>query len=534
MNNIYTFYINKNDSSHITNLNIRKEDFLSVNIVSLNDDRFKISIIYNRYNSIINLFPINGKIYSSQNIPTIGYALLNDNYIPSLSIDNTAVQYSNSNYANIIKFSLTGFSSSGVHTISALGDNYNYYICNYGIGTLGSIDSKKKEINDKHLLKVSIIKINKKDFDYRNVLLNNRINIDNIVHTEIINEKLIVFYFDNYLELVSSVPENGSIFAPGAEPDYLYINFNKPLSYIAAYMNTGSDHSLVSGTFINNNYTYKINLTSCTGINSYKVFVTEATSYTNEVLDNKSLIEYSIDLVPKVYKVNNSEGDIFVSGSSGSGGDISAHTGDSTIHFTVSSIDHGSIAGLSDNDHPQYTLNTVFTGHTGNSTIHFTQAQINIGNSQVYDFSEGVYNNLVAGNNIGLLFSDPVTTISYTGSRFNSIQISVGNGVDVISTGYIGDYYIENNCTITGWKLVANETGNLVIDVWRSNYSSFPPTNIQTIAGIEKPTLSGAIKNQDISLSSWSGSLSTDEWLRFNVDSASGIKQATLVLNTIV
>ena len=35
---------------------------------------------------------------------------------------------------------------------------------------------------------------------------------------------------------------------------------------------------------------------------------------------------------------------------------LTSHTSDSTIHFTEASIDHGSIAGLSDDDHTQYSL----------------------------------------------------------------------------------------------------------------------------------------------------------------------------------
>lgn len=35
---------------------------------------------------------------------------------------------------------------------------------------------------------------------------------------------------------------------------------------------------------------------------------------------------------------------------------LTTHIADSTIHFTEGSIDHGSISGLSDNDHPQYML----------------------------------------------------------------------------------------------------------------------------------------------------------------------------------
>ena len=47
-------------------------------------------------------------------------------------------------------------------------------------------------------------------------------------------------------------------------------------------------------------------------------------------------------------------------------GQLTSHTGDSTKHFTVGSIDHGSIAGLADDDHTQYTLvagTRAFTGH---------------------------------------------------------------------------------------------------------------------------------------------------------------------------
>jgi hypothetical protein len=72
--------------------------------------------------------------------------------------------------------------------------------------------------------------------------------------------------------------------------------------------------------------------------------------------------------------------------------EFSAHTGNATIHFTESSIDHGSITGLGDDDHPQYfnsirleslldgyTTDAEFSGHTGDTTIHFTEASIDHG-----------------------------------------------------------------------------------------------------------------------------------------------------------
>ena len=41
--------------------------------------------------------------------------------------------------------------------------------------------------------------------------------------------------------------------------------------------------------------------------------------------------------------------------------EIDTHIADGSIHFTEGSIDHGSIAGLGDNDHPQYVLVTTNT-----------------------------------------------------------------------------------------------------------------------------------------------------------------------------
>jgi len=47
------------------------------------------------------------------------------------------------------------------------------------------------------------------------------------------------------------------------------------------------------------------------------------------------------------------------------GSSYNAHTADTTIHFTESSIDHGSIGGLTNDDHPQYSL----SGHVHDSGV---------------------------------------------------------------------------------------------------------------------------------------------------------------------
>jgi hypothetical protein len=65
----------------------------------------------------------------------------------------------------------------------------------------------------------------------------------------------------------------------------------------------------------------------------------------------------------------------------GGGGDVTTeqftgHTGDSTIHFTVDSIDHGLLTGLGDNDHPQYrlTASTIEIHDSKSATFRETRA----------------------------------------------------------------------------------------------------------------------------------------------------------------
>jgi len=86
------------------------------------------------------------------------------------------------------------------------------------------------------------------------------------------------------------------------------------------------------------------------------------------------------------------------------------------------------------------------------------------------------------------------------------------------------------NCTITGWTLLADVSGSIVIDVWKDSYGNFPPTVADTIAGTEKPTLSSAQKNQDLTLSTWTTGLLQGDVLGFNVDSVTTVTWIALAL----
>lgn len=113
-------------------------------------------------------------------------------------------------------------------------------------------------------------------------------------------------------------------------------------------------------------------------------------------------------------------------------------------------------------------------------------------------------------------------------SKVITLTFIIDGGGSAITTGQKGHLEIPFACTITGWTLLADQSGSIVIDVWKDTYANFPPTVADTIAGSEKPTLSSAQKNQDLTLTSWTTSVAAGDILAFNVDSVATVTRVTL------
>lgn len=122
-------------------------------------------------------------------------------------------------------------------------------------------------------------------------------------------------------------------------------------------------------------------------------------------------------------------------------------------------------------------------------------------------------------------------TLALTAKRA-SIQIAIDGGGSVISTGEL-DLSVEVPfaCTIVGNRLLADQSGSIVIDIWKDTYANYPPTVADTITASAKPTLSGAIKSEDTTLSGWTTTLAKGDVLRFKVDSVATVTAVTLVLD---
>ena len=84
--------------------------------------------------------------------------------------------------------------------------------------------------------------------------------------------------------------------------------------------------------------------------------------------------------------------------------------------------------------------------------------------------------------------------------------------------------------TVTGWTITSDQTGSIVVDLWKDTYANFPPTVADTITGTEKPTLSSASKNQDNALTTWTTTINNGDIIRFNVDSVSTVQRVHLTI----
>ena len=225
-------------------------------------------------------------------------------------------------------------------------------------------------------------------------------------------------------------------------------------------------------------------------------------------------------------------------------GDVSTLQADfATLNSTVSSLNStvsvlvGDVSDLqgdvSDLQGDVSDLQTDVSNLQGNMTA--LQGTVS---GHTIDISNLQGNMTIAQGNIttlsGSLTSLNTTVINnsgnITGLKSIGIVYVIDGGGSAITTGQKGHLSIPFDCTITGWTLLADQSGNITIDVWKDTYANFPPTVADNITGTEKPTLTSVQKNQDTNLTTWATSVTSGDILAFNVDSCATITRVTLTI----
>lgn len=106
-----------------------------------------------------------------------------------------------------------------------------------------------------------------------------------------------------------------------------------------------------------------------------------------------------------------------------------------------------------------------------------------------------------------------------------------GGGV-VLATGIQRtDLVVPFDCTITKYEATADQSGSMVVDIWRDTYANYPPIDADSITASAPVTISSATKATNSTLTGWTKTLVQGDRLRFNVDSVTAITYATIALH---
>lgn len=117
------------------------------------------------------------------------------------------------------------------------------------------------------------------------------------------------------------------------------------------------------------------------------------------------------------------------------------------------------------------------------------------------------------------------------GSDDAGVVFIIDGGGSAISTGVAGDVRVPYAGTISKCTLLADQSGSIVVDIWKDSYANFPPTDADSITSSAVPEISTATKDEDSTLTDWTTSVTKDDILRFNVDSCTTIERCTVILN---
>jgi hypothetical protein len=100
----------------------------------------------------------------------------------------------------------------------------------------------------------------------------------------------------------------------------------------------------------------------------------------------------------------------------------------------------------------------------------------------------------------------------------------------VVALGVSGDTALDFDCTITGWRIAADQVGSIVVDIWKVPFADFPPTVANTITGGAQPTLASEDHASSTALSGWTMTVTAGDVFRFNVDSVATVTRVLLTL----
>jgi hypothetical protein len=280
-----------------------------------------------------------------------------------------------------------------------------------------------------------------------------------------------------------------------------------------ALVETNDDHTVIGDIGITGYSSLRVS-----GLTASQITITSgATSGAYLISDSNGLASWTSSSTPNTSGTSGTTGTSGTSGAAGSSG----------TSGTSGAVGSSGTSGTSGANGAAGSSGTSGTsGVNGAAGSSGTSGANGAAGSSGTSGTSGVNGAVGSSGTSGTTGTSGSSGTSGAGSNAKSFGIVIDGGGSDITTGIKSDVVIPFNMTITSWTIVSSQTGSIVVDVWKSNYSSFPPTS--SIAGTEKPTLSSQNKNQDLTLTTWTTTINAGDIIRFNVDSCTGIQKVTL------
>jgi len=117
----------------------------------------------------------------------------------------------------------------------------------------------------------------------------------------------------------------------------------------------------------------------------------------------------------------------------------------------------------------------------------------------------------------------------------DTIEFVIDGGGATITTGSKGYIEVPFACTITRSTLLADQSGSVVVDIFKCTYAQFDAGSTHPVSGDKitasaPPTISSASKAQDSTLTGWTTAILAGDILAFNVNSVTTIQRVTVSL----
>lgn len=206
---------------------------------------------------------------------------------------------------------------------------------------------------------------------------------------------------------------------------------------------------------------------------------------------------------------------------------VGTANGDLSAEIVVGATPGGELGGT----WPSPTVDATHSGSAHHAQAH-GPAQHTTGTAWrlLYLDTNGDETELALGTDGQRLVATGASTAPAFEDEIAPLVFIIDGGGSAITTGQKGHVEVPFAGTITGWTILGDQSGSIVVDVWKDTYANFPPTVADTIAGSEKPTLSSAQKNQDLALGTWTTAVTAGDILAFNVDSITTVTRVSITL----